>query len=82
MSVIVKRGRIDSYSPQGMIEFVSNRELGGCTAENLCPFINFFCSREHLKEWSELNPGYKNGETYSLNEALEHGRTIFGDLLK
>ena len=80
--VVVESGRINSYSPEGIIEFVSDRKDGGCTAENLCPFINFFCSKEHLEEWKEGNTEYGNGETYSLNEALEHGKTIFGGFLK
>ncbi len=82
ISVIVKDHQIDSYIPNGLIEFVSNIQRCGCTAKNLCPYINFFCSEEHLNEWREKNPQYKSGEIYSLNEALEHGKTIFADLLK
>jgi hypothetical protein len=82
MIIMVKDGQIDSGEPEGIIEFVSNRERGRCTAETLCPFINFFCSKKHLEEWKEKNPEYRSGEIYSLNEALEHGKTIFGDLLK
>ncbi|MFQ5924886.1 MAG: organomercurial lyase [Dehalococcoidia bacterium] len=82
MRIVVKDGQIDSYDPEGIIEFVSNRERGGCTAETLCPFINFFCSKQHLKEWSEKNPEYRKGEIYSLSDVLEHGKTIFGDFLK
>lgn len=82
MRIVVKDGQIDRYNPDGIIEFVGNRERCGCTAENLCPFINFFCSEKHLEEWMEENPEYKDGEIYSLNDALEHGKTIFGGFLK
>jgi len=82
MRIVVERGRIVSHLPEGIIEFVSNREGDGCTAETICPFINFFCSREHLEEWREGNPEHENGEIYSLNEALEHGKTIFGGFMK
>lgn len=82
MRIVIKEGKIDSYHPDGIIEFVSNRERGRCTAETLCPFINFFCSKEHLKKWREKNLEFRSGEIYSLNEALEHGKTIFGDFLK
>lgn len=79
---MVKDGKIDSCNPEGIIEFVSNRERGECTAENLCPFINFFCSGQDLEEWRKKNSEYKNGEIYSLSDALEHGRIIFGNFLK
>lgn len=78
----VKNHQIDSCVPDRLIEFVSNIQRCGCTAKNLCPYINFFCSEEHLNEWREKNPLYKSGEIYSLNEALEYSKTIFADLLK
>ena len=82
IKIVIENGQIDSYEPDGIIEFVSDVERCGCTAETLCPFINFFCSKEHLERWREKNSGFGKGEIYSLNEALEHGKTIFGDLLK
>ena len=82
IEIVVKDGRIDSYSPEGIIEFLSSVQECGCTAETLCPFINFFCSEEHLDEWRDKNPQYGNGEVYSPSEALEHGRILFGDLLR
>lgn len=80
--VVVKDGKIDSCNPGGIIEFVSNRERGECTAQTLCPFINFFCSKKDLEKWREKNPEFRYGEIYSLDDALEHGKTIFGDFLK
>jgi hypothetical protein len=82
MRIAVKNSQIDFSYPEGIIEFVSNVERFGCTAKTICPFINFFCSKEHLEEWRQRNPKYRIGEIYSLNDVLEHGRTIFGDLLK
>lgn len=82
MRIVVKGGKIDSYNPEGIVEFVSNRERGKCTAESLCPFINFFCSEQDLEKWREKNPEFRFGEIYSIDDALEHGKTIFGDFLK
>jgi len=82
MKIVVKNRQIESCNPQGIIEFVSSRERCGTTAETLCPFINFFCSKKHLEKWREKNPEYADGEVYSLNEALKHGEVIFGDFLK
>lgn len=79
--VTVKNGIIYSCKPEGMLEFVSEQERRGCTAESCCPYINFFCSRVHLARWREKNSELANGETYTLDEALRHGRMIFGDFL-
>ena len=82
MEVTVKNGEIASRKPEGMLEFVSEQERCGCTAESCCPYINFFCSGEHLGRWQEQNPKLANGETYTLDEALRHGRMIFEDFLR
>lgn len=81
MEVAVRNGRIASRRPEGMLEFVSERERCGCTAETCCPYINFFCSGEHLAKWRERNSEFARGETYSLDETLRHGEMIFKDLL-
>lgn len=80
--VAVKNGTIHSRKPEGMLEFVSERERCGCTAETCCPYINFFCSGEHLAKWQEQNHELANGETYTLDEVLRHGRMIFEDFLR
>lgn len=80
--ITVKEGQINSPKPRGVVGFVSNVEKSGCTAKNLCPFINFFCSRKHLKEWMKKNPEHRNGDIYTLNEALQNSKKIFEDLLK
>lgn len=80
--IVVREGHIDSQNPEDIVEFVSERERGKCTAETHCPFINFFCSGGHVEKWREKNPEYGKGEIYSLNKALEDGKIIFGDFLK
>ena len=80
--VIVRNGNIHSIKPDGMVEFVSEQERCGCTAETCCPYINFFCTGEHLMKWREKNPEQRNGVTYSLSEALQHGKRIFEDFLR
>lgn len=65
-----------------MLEFVSERERCGCTAETCCPYINFSCFGGHLASWREKNPELVRGETYTLDEALRHGRMIFEDFLQ
>lgn len=82
MKIEVKDGKIVSTVPDGIVEFVSKQEHCGCTAKTFCPFMNFFCSQEHLEKWRERNPDNGKGEVYQLHEVLDHGKWIFGDFLK
>ncbi len=82
MKIEVKGGKIVSCEPSGVVEFVSSGDHCGCTAKTFCPFMNFFCSKDHLKKWREKNPASAQGEMYQLQQVLEHGKYIFGDFLK
>jgi hypothetical protein len=82
ITIEVKDGKVTSCVPAGAVEFVSSREQCGCTAKAFCPFMNFFCSQEHLEKWREKNPAYGKGEMYQLHRVLEYGENIFGDFLK
>lgn len=82
IKIEVKGGKIASCVPDGVVEFISSREHCGCTAKTFCPFMNFFCSQEHLEKWREKNPASGKGEMYQLHQVLEHGKSIFGDFLK
>jgi hypothetical protein len=82
MKIELKDGNIASCNPEGIVEFVSSRKNCGCTAKTFCPFMNFFCSQDHLEQWREKNPENAQGEMYQLHQVLEHGKKIFGDFLK
>ncbi len=82
MEIQVQENRITSCVPEGVVEFVSGGDHCGCTAKTFCPFMNFFCSREHVEKWREKNPAASEGEMYQLSQVLEHGKHIFGDFLK
>ncbi len=82
MKIEVKDGKIASSVPDGLVEFVSSGDHCGCTAKTFCPFMNFFCSKDHLEQWREKNPASAKGERYQLQQVLEHGKYIFGDFLK
>ncbi len=79
IKIEVQNGQIISHNPEEIIEFISVGDDCGCTAKSFCPFINFFCSKEHLDEWREENSEYKNGVIYSLTDALEQGKFIFSN---
>lgn len=82
MKIEMKDGKVASCIPEGVVEFVSSRKDCGCTAKTFCPFMNFFCSPEHLEKWRNKNVANGNGEMYQLQQVLEHGKHIFGDFLK
>ncbi len=82
IKIELKDGKIAACTPDGAVEFVSSGDHCGCTAKTFCPFMNFFCSNEHLEKWREKNPASAQGEMYQLQQVLEHGKYIFGDFLK
>lgn len=82
IKIEMKDGKVASCVPQGVVEFVSSRTDCGCTAKTFCPFMNFFCSQDHLEKWRKKNPEDGNGEMYQLHQVLVHGKHIFGDFLK
>lgn len=82
MKIEMKDGKVASCYPEGVVEFVSSQKDCGCTAKTFCPFMNFFCSQEHLEKWRKKNPENGNGEMYQLQQVLEHGKQIFGDFLE
>ncbi|MGH7371942.1 MAG: organomercurial lyase, partial [Candidatus Methylomirabilales bacterium] len=49
-------------------------------AESRCPYISFFCARDHLEAWHRGN-GQPPGVVLSVHEAFEAGQEIFGALL-
>jgi hypothetical protein len=80
-SIVVKDGRIVSHDPAETIVFISDEDDCGRVADTCCPLINFFCSEPHLQQWKWENPRFARGETYTLEEALEYGKQIFGGML-
>jgi len=82
ITIVLKGGRIISQSPASAIEHMQIRNSCGRKTETRCPTINFFCGMGHLEQWKERNPSIGEGEVYTIEEALEDGRMIFGDYIK
>ena len=81
ITLVLKKGKIASQTPSGVIEYVKVRNSCGCTTKTSCPHINFFCGTDHLEQWKARNPSSSDGEEFTVEEALEDGRMIFGDYL-
>ncbi len=77
----LRDGAIAGRTPGDAVEFAAISERCGCTAETCCPTINLFCGRDHADRWAGRHPEFADGEVYTLEEALEDGRMIFGEFL-
>jgi hypothetical protein len=82
LTIVIKDGRIISANPENMVVYVNIIKKWGSVANTGYPHINFFCSNDDLCQWMWINPEFENGVAYSLNDALECGVHIFGDMLK
>jgi Alkylmercury lyase len=58
----------------------SDRDEGPVSAV-CCAFVNFFSSRESAERYLRETPAVR-GDVISIPEAVEAGRTVFGDLLR
>lgn len=65
ITIEIKNGEIASVShPNIMICSPKCQEAR--PAETTCPMVNFFCSKEHLEEWSAEHPDAARNTTQSL----------------
>jgi alkylmercury lyase len=79
VTVEVHGGSLQEALPQATVVWFSERD-GCCVAEARCPVMNFFCHEGHLRAWLTTSPE-ERGTSLSLQEALQVGRAVFGELL-
>lgn len=73
--------QVTRYLPGGAVVWFPISEDECCpVAESRCPYISFFCARDHLEAWHRGN-GQPPGVVLSVHEAFEAGQEIFGALL-
>ena len=82
LKIVIKDSQIVSSDPDKTVVYVNSGDMCGRVADTCCPHINFFCSEDDLYQWMWVNPEFEKGEVYSLNDALEYGKNIFGDMLR
>lgn len=78
--VEVHAGRAD-WNPASAVVFVGSTGQDGSIAQTCCSVINFFASPASAKEFQTRNPGV-TGRVLSQQEALELGRSVFGQLAR
>lgn len=77
IQVEVKDAAVTRVNPPDIMVWYAAIADGCVPATDLCPDLNFFCSREHLDAWANG----KKGQALSFEEALQRGRQVFGALL-
>lgn len=68
-----------SWRPQSAV-VVCGASGNGESCSSCCPVLNFFVSRENGKRWLAGRPDVR-GYVITLDEAIEAGRAVFGDVL-
>jgi hypothetical protein len=81
VNVEIQRGEVSKHHPAGLVAWYPEKDSCDCVATSRCILINFFCSEDHLGAWRKANPG-EEGTALNLQEAVEAGRMIFGELLR
>lgn len=70
----MSEGTINSIKPSSTVVWLgTSREGVGSCDTNLCPYINFFSSSEHIAEWKDKNPN-ELGIMLTLQQSLELAR--------
>lgn len=84
VTIEIDSGEIKSKSHSG-IYIWSPKQREAPAAETCCPFVNFFCSSAHLKEWEAKNPNLKEkGHSSLLEQAypcIKECWTRYGEMI-
>jgi Alkylmercury lyase len=78
--VWVDPGGAVRWEPEGAAVFAGSDRDEGPASAVCCSFVNFFASRENAERYLRETPGVR-GEVLSIPEAVEAGRTVFGEVL-
>ena len=77
--VQIQAATIRQHSPAGLMVWLADQPEGCVVATDICPALNFFCSREHLERWQRRTASA--GQQLTLAEAVAYGRKVFEALL-
>jgi len=80
IEVSVVGERIGAYSPASAVVWYTPAAVHcAVAAEGQCPYINFFCSREHVKDWKR-DLSAPRGQILPLERALDRARAVFNPM--
>lgn len=78
--VALEPGGGGSWQPQEAV-VVSGKTGSGESCDSCCPVLNFFASNANAERWLAAHADVQ-GSVISLDDAIDAGRTVFGDILK
>lgn len=74
IQIKIAEGTVNSVEPSSTVLWLGASKKGDSSCfTNLCPYINFFSSPEHVAEWKDKNP-YELGMMLTLKQSLELAR--------
>ncbi len=72
-------GNVKHAEPATTVLWLGSSQSDSCNCEtDACPYINFFSSAEHAKEWKSKNPN-ELGMILGLGESVELARRGWWD---
>jgi hypothetical protein len=75
--ITMTEGTINSVEPSSSVMWLGASSEGeGSCGTNLCPYINFFSSSEHITEWKDRSPS-ELGVMLTLEQSLELARKSY-----
>ncbi len=81
IKIELSEGRVVFVYPPSVVMWLgASRGNGSLCLENLCPYINFFISPEHVSEWKKENPE-ELGIMLTLQQSMELARKNYWDPL-
>ncbi|MFY9300583.1 MAG: alkylmercury lyase family protein [Candidatus Nitrosotenuis sp.] len=81
IGIKTRGGDLEEYNNDNLVFVGFSGKMEGKIVKDLCPYLNFFCSLEHLQEWKKSRPDIR-GMGLSLPVAAELSKIIFESLSK
>jgi hypothetical protein len=79
ISIKIREKNLEEYKNDIVVFVGFSGEIEGKIIKDLCPYLNFFCSIEHLQEWKK-NKSNVRGMSLSLPIAAELSKLVFDKL--
>jgi hypothetical protein len=76
ISIKIREKNLEEYKNDTVVFVGFSGEIEGKIIKDLCPYLNFFCSIEHLQEWKKNKPNVL-GMSMGLPIATELSKMVF-----